>query len=75
MAEICVKWSGKEFTVALQDAETVEDLKRRLQAETKVQPKRQKLIGLKTRSGKPAEDGTPISELALKAGQKYMMMG
>ncbi len=38
-------------------------------------PKRQRLIGLKAKGGKPANDDLPVSSLTLKEGQKIMMMG
>lgn len=45
------------------------------QDRTGVQPKRQKLLGLKTKQGKMASDDVLVSDLALKAGQKIMMVG
>lgn len=73
--KVSVRWSGKEYTLELGSEDTVEGLKRALEAETAVQPKRQKLLGLKTWAGKPAADDTRLVELALKAGAKVMMMG
>lgn len=78
MAEVsvCIKWSGKEFTVNCGSDETVEDLKRKLAEQTQVQPKRQKLLGLKTKANKPAEDGDKLADLQpIKPGVKIMMMG
>ncbi len=40
-----------------------------------VNPKRQKIIGLKRKDGKPAADEDAVSELALKPGTKLMFMG
>lgn len=55
--DLSVKWQGKEFKVQLQAADTVETLKHRLEQDTKVQVKRQKLLGLKTKDGKLAQVG------------------
>ena len=46
-----------------------------VQEHTGVQPKRQKLLGLKTKQGKLASDDILVSDLFLKAGQKIMMVG
>ena len=46
-----------------------------IEEQTAVLPKRQKLIGLKAKGGKPANDDLPVSDLTLKEGQKIMMMG
>lgn len=40
-----------------------------------VSVKRQKLLGLKTKGGKPATDETAVLDLLLKPGQKVMLMG
>ncbi len=53
----------------------VADLKHRLQGETRVSCKRQKLIGMKTRGGKLASDADVVGDLAIKDGAKIMMMG
>lgn len=42
---------------------------------TYVRPSRQKLIGLKLQTGKPATDDSAIGDLKLKKGQKFMMLG
>eukprot|EP00798_Chlamydomonas_sp_ICE-L_P015941 gene15941-22073_t len=73
--ELCIKWSGKELKVSIEETETVNALKHKLQAETNVQPKRQKLLGLKTKDGKMAGDDSAIGDLVLKPGLKIMMMG
>jgi len=73
---LTIKWQGKEFPVTVGDSDTVETLKRRIEKETEVQPKRQKLLGLKAKKGGGAPaDGVPMSDLALKPGLKIMMMG
>lgn len=42
---------------------------------TDVIPSRQKLIGLKLKNGKAASDDSTITDLKLKKGQKFMMLG
>mmetsp|Transcript_3118 Transcript_3118/g.7811 ORF Transcript_3118/g.7811 Transcript_3118/m.7811 type:complete len:329 (-) Transcript_3118:143-1129(-) len=75
MVAISIKWSGKEFEIDLPEASTVADLKRELEAKTHVNPKRQKLLGLKKKDNKPADDDAALGDLALKPGVKIMMMG
>jgi hypothetical protein len=75
MKSIVVKWSGKEYPVELPEEQKVADLKRVLQEQTRVEPKRQKLIGLKTKDGKAATDEAALSDLAIKPHTKVMMMG
>lgn len=73
---LVVKWQGKEFPMVLDDGDTISELKRKIQQETEVQPKRQKLLGLKAKEGKGAPaDGLQMRELAIKPGLKIMMMG
>jgi Ubiquitin family len=74
--QVVIKWHGTEFSVNLADDDTVGSLKRKIEAETEVAPKRQKLLGLKAKTGGglPA-DTVPVSELLLKPGMKVMMMG
>lgn len=45
--KILVKWSGKEYEVALSENDTVADLKTLIHKETGVRPDRQKLLNLK----------------------------
>lgn len=73
--ELTFKWSGKEFSLPVDDAETVSSLKHKIEEQTRVQPKRQKLLGLKAKSGKLPTDSDLLSELQLKPGQKIMLMG
>lgn len=76
--ELVIKWAGKEISVQLDDTDSVATLKHRLESQTKVQAKRQKILGLKTKDGKPANDEALASDLAptcFKAGAKFMMMG
>lgn len=74
--QVVIKWHGTEFSVQLADDDTVGSLKRKIEAETEVAPKRQKLLGLKAKKGGglPA-DTVAVSELLLKPGMKVMMMG
>lgn len=72
---VVYKWNGKDYTVATQQDESVASLKRKIESEIKVLAKRQKILGLKTKAGRPASDEDLLSNLALKAGQKLMLMG
>ncbi|GIL65800.1 hypothetical protein Vafri_19425 [Volvox africanus] len=73
--EVGVKWSGKEIIVKLEPMETVLQLKHKLESETNVLAKRQKILGLKTKDGKAATDESPVGELQIKPNVKFMMMG
>ncbi len=74
--ELTIKWQGKEIPIVLEQGDTVGELKRKIESQTEVQPKRQKLLGLKAKAGGglPA-DSVPVSDLLLKPGMKVMMMG
>ena len=72
---VTIKWQGKEFEIALSPNDTILSLKRKIEAETLVQPKRQKLLGLKARAGGLPGDNVAMGDIALKANQKIMMMG
>ncbi len=72
--QIGIKFAGKELSVELEPTESVGDLKRKLEALTQVRSTRQKLLGLKTSAG-AATDDTKVEELAIKPGQKFMLMG
>lgn len=73
--QICVRWVKNEYQLDMEEGATVASLKSKLEQETKVQAKRQKLLGLKTKEGKPAGDNDKIADLQIKAGAKIMMMG
>ena len=75
--EISVKWNGQEFKVtSLLNNHKVVDFKTELHRLTRVLPERQKLLGLKTKSGQAAVDETLLSDLNYKPGAtKIMMMG
>lgn len=72
---VTVKWNGKEYEVGVHPDECVEGLKRKLEARTAVQPKRQKLLGLKTIAGKLPGSDTLVRDLAIKPNAKIVMMG
>jgi ubiquitin-like domain-containing CTD phosphatase 1 len=76
--ELTFKWSGKEFSLLMEENETIGSLKRKIQERTSVQPKRQKLLGLKNKAGKSlmqTPDAHLITDLQLKPGQKIMLLG
>ncbi len=73
--EISIKWSGQEYNFVLENDATVLALKEKICEETRVLPHRQKLLGLKNKSGKLADDDCLVGDLAVKPGTKYMMMG
>lgn len=75
MPQLCFKWKDKEINVDVDEADTVEAVKRKLEAETYVSAKKQKLLGLKTTNGKLAADTAKVSELLIKPGMKVMLMG
>lgn len=73
--QIGIKWSSKDLSIEVEQQADVGCLKRKIQEHTGVQPKRQKLLGLETKQGKLASDDVLVSDLALKAGQKILMVG
>jgi ubiquitin-like domain-containing CTD phosphatase 1 len=74
--EILFKWNGKDFKVDnLLPNSTIADLKNELCKMTNVLPERQKLLGLKAKSGRNLSDSNLIEELNYKKGTKIMMMG
>ena len=75
VGELTIKWSSKEIPIQYAEGDTVAVLKRKIQEETRVQPKRQKIMGLKAKGGKMAADDTPLTELVIKPGAKLMMLG
>lgn len=74
-APVVVKWNGKEFSVPMEETDDVASLKRKLEVDTRVLVKRQKILGLKTKAGKPATDADLFSQIALKPGTKLLLMG
>lgn len=70
-----IKWQGKVYDVVTHSEETVEGIKRKLEASTTVQPRRQKLLGLKTKEGKLAGDDCLVGELLIKPNMTIMMLG
>lgn len=73
--EIDFRFKSDLCTVIMEPDETVHEIKRRLADMTDVIPSRQKLIGLKLKNGKAASDDSTITDLKLKKGQKFMMLG
>ena len=75
--EISIKWNGKDITVSnLELFNTIADLKNELYMLTKVNPNKQKLLGLKLNDGTSAiTNETRLEDLKYKPGTKIMMMG
>ncbi|KAL4857255.1 Ubiquitin-like domain-containing CTD phosphatase 1 [Chlorella vulgaris] len=71
--QLNVKWGKQDVVIHVEAEETVQGIKRKLEAATSVSEKRMKLLGLKTRSGKPAGDTDTVADL--KPGGRIMMMG
>ena len=74
MPSFVVKWSGTDYTVEVEESQTLADLKNVIFNRTGVRAERQKLLGLKA-AGQAASDETLISQLNLKPNSKIMMMG
>lgn len=74
MDTVAFKWSGKEFSVSVAPQDTVMDLKKRIADEINVEPKRQKVLGLKSAGGRLAGDEVRVCDV-LKPGAKLMVMG
>lgn len=75
---IVVKWSGNEYVIdesAVNQSDTIADLKRELHKRTGVLPERQKLIGLKYKNKPATDDDVKLEHLELKANTKVMMVG
>ncbi len=72
---VSIKWSGKNYEIETAGLETVGSLKRAIESQTAVQPKRQKVLGLKLKGGKTVTDDTAFADLLLKPGQKLTVMG
>jgi len=72
---LVIKWNGKEYPIRIAQQDTLGGIKRKLEDETCVNEKKQKIIGLKTMAGKMPTDDTQISELSLKPKQRIMMLG
>ena len=73
--ELTIRWSSKEIPIKYADDDTVATLKRKIHEETRVQPKRQKIMGLKAKGGKMAADDTRLKDLVIKPGAKLMVLG
>ena len=72
---LAIKWNGQQYDIDTTALDTVASLKRVIESQTAVQPKRQKLLGLKVKGGKVVTDDTALTELVLKPGQKLTVMG
>ncbi|CAN8065370.1 unnamed protein product [Agarophyton chilense] len=70
-----VKWKRSTYVIEFSPQDTVLDLKVRLFELTDVLPKRQKVLGLPSSSGRPPVDSMPLGQLSLKPDQKIMMIG
>eukprot|EP01118_Nematostelium_gracile_P005202 TRINITY_DN162_c0_g2_i2.p1 TRINITY_DN162_c0_g2~~TRINITY_DN162_c0_g2_i2.p1 ORF type:complete len:192 (-),score=58.96 TRINITY_DN162_c0_g2_i2:33-608(-) len=69
---LVAKWGNKEYPMEMEDSSTLEEMKMCLYSLTKVNPKRQKIVGLY--KGK-AEDNNTLAELAIVSNKKFMMIG
>ena len=69
------KHAGVEYEAKFAGSETLEGLKRKIEEQTNVLPKRQKILGIKKVGGGLPGDGDALSECALKTGQRYMVLG
>ena len=67
-----VRWGAREFEVA--GGGDVGALKREIARETGVEPKRQKLLGLRVKAGAALSDETSLGDVVVR-GKKIMMMG
>lgn len=74
-ASLAIRWNGQQYDIDTSEIDTVGTLKRVIEAQTTVEPKRQKLLGLKVKGGKVVTDDTAFAELVLKPGQKVTVMG
>ncbi|KAH9512573.1 Ubiquitin-like domain-containing CTD phosphatase 1 [Bulinus truncatus] len=75
VGDLIIKFSKEEYKITgMSNADTVKDLKNVIYGNTGVQPKRQKLLGLKI---KPSDltDDTPLSTLKLRPNMKIILMG
>jgi len=72
--ELIGKWNGKEYPVFVMPSDTIQDLKHKMEELTKVQPKRQKIMGLSLKGKLPPDDAL-ISSLNVKPQHKFVMMG
>lgn len=72
---LTIKWSGKELALSVDADQCVLEIKDRLNVLTDVRTSRQKLLGLRTKQGKPATDETRCGDLLIRPGAKIMMIG
>ena len=69
------KHAGKEYAVEFEQEETFQDLKRKIEGQTNILAKRQKVLGVKTNKGTLPADEDQLSDCLLKPGQRYMVLG
>jgi len=70
-----VKWNKRELVLSLEGSQTVGELKEAIREETAVDPKRQKLLGLKVKGRAVVGDDVMLGELVVKQGQKLILIG
>lgn len=73
--ELRVKWGGATYAVELSPQSTLADLKILLFHLTEVLPKRQKVLGLPSVSGRMPDDAQILAELPLRPEQQLMLIG
>ncbi|KAJ6242974.1 ubiquitin-like domain-containing ctd phosphatase 1 [Anaeramoeba flamelloides] len=73
--EFTVKWKGKTFPISFLSTATVEDLREHLYTETKINPKHQKLLGLKSNKNKKITNNLALKDLKIPKSRKVMLMG
>lgn len=75
---ITIKWSGSEYVIdetAVNQNDTIADLRQELYRLTGVKPERQKLMGLKSNNKPVQDDQLRLRCLDLKPNTKIMMIG
>lgn len=70
-----LKWRTETFELALPATATLADAKAAAAAHTGIAPATLKLLGAKTKAGKPATDGGAVGDLSLKPGVRLMLLG
>lgn len=76
LVDLDIKWNGQNFKIShLLESHRVFDLKEHLFSVTHVLPERQKILGLKKNTGENADDDTLLTDLKIKPGTKFIMMG
>ncbi|KAJ3434454.1 ubiquitin-like domain-containing ctd phosphatase [Anaeramoeba flamelloides] len=73
--EFTIKWKGKSFPISFLCTSTVEELKEYLYIATKINPKHQKLLGLKSNKNKKITNNLALKDLKIPKSRKVMLMG